>query len=219
MDDQFNTFAGWTLFAGIVALGGTIASGMYFAHHPVEKGGYEVADATPGEGGGAAAKPTDFSAGDPAKGEALFSKCVSCHSINAGGPNAIGPNIHGVMGKPLGKVAGFAYSPALLEKGGTWDWAAMDAWLANPKRYIPGTKMSFAGLSNPEDRANIIRYINDQGSNLPVPPPPAADAAAASADVGNTAAAALSGSENASAAAPGEPPSGNVTAPPNAPAK
>ncbi len=182
MNDQFNTIAGWALFAGVIALGGTIVSGEYFRHHEVEKGGYEVADASPEGGGATAAKPTDFSAGDPAKGAEVFAKCKSCHTIEAGGANGIGPNLHATMGKPLGHVAGFAYSPALKEKGGSWGWAEMDAWLASPKKYIAGTKMSFAGLSNPVDRANVIRYLNDQGSNLPVPPPPAAEAPAATAD-------------------------------------
>jgi cytochrome c len=180
MGDNFNTFAGWALFAGIIALGGTILSGEYFHHEEVEKGGYEIADASPSEGG-AAAKPTDFSAGDPAKGAETFKKCVSCHTITPGGANGIGPNLHAVMGKKMGGTAGFAYSADLTAKGGNWDWAAMDAWLASPKKYIGGTKMSFAGLSKPEDRANVIRYINDQGSNLPVPAAPAAEAPAAEA--------------------------------------
>lgn len=191
MDDRFNTAAGWTLFAGIIALGTTILTGEHYHHEKVEKGGYEVADAAPeGGAGGAAAKPTDFSTGDPAKGAEIFKKCTSCHTINSGGANGIGPNLFGVMGKKHGHLPGFAYSPGMLAKPGVWDWAAMDEWLKAPKKYVEGTKMSFAGLSNPEDRASVIRYINDQGSNLPVPPPPAADAAAAPAEAGKEAAAA-----------------------------
>ena len=90
------------------------------------------------------------------------------------------------MGQKHGHIAGFAYSADLLAKPGVWDWANMDAWLSAPKKYAAGTKMSFAGLANPEDRADLIRYINEQGSNLPVPPPPAEEAAAApAADVAN----------------------------------
>lgn len=181
MDDRFNTAAGWALFAGIVALGGTILSGEYFKHEHVEKGGFEVADAAPegGAGGGDAAKPVDFSAGDPVKGAEIFKKCTSCHTIASGAANGIGPNLYGVMGKKHGHVAGFGYSSGMMAMPGVWDWAAMDAWLKSPKKYVEGTKMSFAGLSNAEDRASLIRYINDQGSNLPVPPPPAVDVAAA----------------------------------------
>ncbi len=179
MDDRFNTAAGWVLFGGIVALGGTILSGEYFKHEEFEKGGYQVADATPegGAGGGEVAKPVDFSAGDPAKGAEIFKKCTSCHTIASGGANGIGPNLYGVMGKKHGHIAGFGYSAGMLAMPGVWDWDAMDAWLKSPKKYLTGTKMSFAGLSNPEDRASLIRYLNDQGSNLPVPPPPAADVA------------------------------------------
>lgn len=203
MDDQTNTIAGWTLFALIVALGGGILAGKYYHHDEVTKGGWEVADAEPGAGeGAAAAKPTNFAAGDAAKGATIYAKCQSCHTITPGGANGIGPNLHGVMGQKLGHIAGFAYSDALLAKGGVWDWQAMDAWLANPKKYVSGTKMSFAGLSKPEDRADVIRYINEQGSNLPVPPPPAETGAApaeaaAAADAANAAAPA-----DANAAAP-----------------
>ncbi len=182
MSDTTNTIAGWTLFAGIIALGSTILVGEYFHDEVPEKGGFAVADAAPAEGGGGgaeAAVPTNFAAGDPAKGAETFKKCASCHSINAGGANGIGPNLHGVMGKKHGSVAGFAYSANLLSKTETWGFANMDAWLKNPKKYVEGTKMSFAGLSKPEDRANVIVYLNSQGSNLPVPAAPVADAAAA----------------------------------------
>lgn len=179
MNDSFNTAAGWALFAGIIALGSTIVTGEYFKAHHVEKGGYHVEDATGGDET-AVAKPTDFSAGDPAKGAELFKgKCTSCHTITPGGANGIGPNLHGVMGKKHAHIAGFAYSSNLVAKPGSWDWVAMDEWLKSPKRYVEGTKMNFAGLSSPEDRASLIRYINEQGSNLAVPPPPAAEAAAA----------------------------------------
>jgi cytochrome c len=183
MGDNFNTTAGWVLFAGIVALGSTLLTGEYFKHHHVEKGGFEVADAEPGAGSGGAeaAKPTNFAAGDPAKGEALFTKCASCHTITAGGANGIGPNLFGVMGKKHAHMAGFAYSPGMVAKPGVWDFAAMDEWLKSPKKYVEGTKMSFAGLSKPEDRADIIAYVNAQGSNLPVPAAPAADAPVADA--------------------------------------
>lgn len=183
MSDTTNTFFGWTLFAGIVALGSMIATGGYFKSEAPEKGGYEVADAAPAEGGGgAAAKPTNFAAGDPAKGAETFKKCASCHTITSGGANGIGPNLYGVMGKKHGQVAGFAYSAGLLGKPGNWDFEGMDAWLKSPKKYVEGTKMSFAGLSKPEDRADVIAYLNAQGSNLPVPAAPAEGAPAAAAE-------------------------------------
>jgi cytochrome c len=181
MDDRNNTIMGWVLGAGIVALGlGSLTSHLWKGHAP-EKAGYEVAG---GEGGGgaAAAGPsieTLLQTADPAKGEEVFKKCAACHTINSGGANGIGPNLFGVMGDHIGQGrGGFAFSDALKSVGGGWTWQQMDAWLTSPRRFANGTKMSFAGLSNPEDRANLMAYLNSQGSNVPLPPPPAADAAA-----------------------------------------
>lgn len=180
MDDRFNTFAGWVLGAGIVALGASIASGMYFKAHAPEKPGFEVADADPAAGGAAGAAQVDIATllptADAAKGAEVFKKCAACHTINQGGANGIGPNLWGALGKPHGHVAGFAYSDALKGVAGNWDFAGMDAWLASPRKYAPGTKMTFAGLSKPEDRANLIVYMNEQGSNLPLPAAAAAPA-------------------------------------------
>ena len=184
MDDRSNTIAGWVLAGGIVALGLSIVSGMYFHGEAPEKEGFAVAAEAGGEAGGAAAVPiaTLLATADVAKGEAVFKKCAACHTIAQGGPNGIGPNLWAAMGKPHGHVAGFSYSDALKSVPGNWDFEGMDKWLANPKKYAPGTKMTFAGLGNPEERANLIAYLNAQGSNLPLPPPPAADAAAPAAD-------------------------------------
>ena len=180
MDDRNNTIAGWVLGGGIAALGLSIASGMYF--HPelpeVGKQGYAIEGVESGEAGGAAVVPiaTLLATADIAKGEAIFKKCVACHTIAAGGANGIGPNLNGVLGKPLASHAGFAYSDALKSKGGNWTFEAMSEWLANPKKYAPGNKMTFAGLGNPEERAAVMLYINSQGSNLPLPAAPAAPA-------------------------------------------
>jgi cytochrome c len=176
MDDRSNTIAGWILGGGIVALGLTIASGMYFAGHEPEKQGFVIEGVESSEGGAAvAAVPiaTLLATADAAKGEAIFKKCVACHNIAAGGAN-----VHGVLGKPLAAHAGFSYSDALKTKGGNWTFEAMNEWLANPKKYAPGNKMTFAGLGDPEERAAVLLYINSQGSNLPLPAAPAADAAA-----------------------------------------
>ena len=180
--DNTNTIAGWALFAGIIALGGAVLTGEMFRHGEV-KGGYEVADAAPAAGGGAGVvEVTNFALGDVAKGAEVFKKCASCHNVTPGGANGIGPALHGVMGQKHGHSAGFAYSEGLLAKPGNWDFASMDAWLAAPKKYVAGTKMSFAGLSKASDRADVIVYLNAQGSNLPIPAAPAADAAAPAAE-------------------------------------
>jgi len=151
---------------------------MLNASHNPEKPGFPIEDADAGAGGGESAVPLAnlLAAADPAKGEAVFAKCAACHTINAGGANGIGPNLYGALGKAHGHVPGFAYSDALKSVPGNWDFEGMDAWLTSPRKYAPGTKMSFAGLSNPEDRANLIVYMNAQGSNLPLPAPEAAPA-------------------------------------------
>lgn len=183
MDNRNNTIAGWVLFACICALGLSIGSGMLFASHNPEKPGFPIEDAGGGEGGGKPAIPLPnlLAAADVAKGEAVFAKCAACHTINSGGANGIGPNLYGTLGEAIGQgKAGFAFSDALKAVGGNWDFDKMDHWLTSPRKFVAGTKMSFAGLSSAEDRANLIVYLNAQGSNLPLPAAeaaPAADAA------------------------------------------
>ena len=183
MADNSNTIAGWVLAAGIVALGSSIVFGkMFHSAVPGEgKQGYAIQGVESGEAGAVAAVPlaTLLASADIAKGEATFAKCKGCHSIEAGGANGIGPNLNAVLGKKHGHIAGFAYSEALLKAPGMWDWENMNKWLTSPKKYAAGTKMSFAGLGNPEERASLLLYLNSQGSNLPLPPPPAAGAAPA----------------------------------------
>ena len=185
MDDRFNTIAGWTLFAGVVAMGTAYISQKIYhgdeAEMP-EKPGFFVEGAEGGEGGSemSVAEALNLEGVSASAGEALFSKCSACHSIAQGGPNGIGPNLWGIMGQPIGQhVAGFAYSSALAGKGGVWDWENMNAWLKSPRAFANGTKMSFAGLSSIEDRASISLYLNSMGSSLAVPEfvPEADDAA------------------------------------------
>ncbi len=189
MDDRSNTIAGWVLAGGIAALGFTIVSGMYFHGEAPEKPGYAIQGVESGDAGAAAAVPiaTLLATADVAKGEAIFKKCVACHTIAAGGADGIGPNLHGVVGRALASGA-HAYSEALKGKGGNWTFEALNEWLSNPKKYVPGNKMTFAGLGNPEERAAVILYLNSQGSNLPLPAAPAA-AAEGAAPVADTAAA------------------------------
>jgi len=189
MDDRSNTIAMMVLAAGIVALGGSIVTAEIFHAERPEKMGYVVegVEAEAGEGGEAAApaQPIEFylASADPAKGEQVFKKCAACHNADKGGANALGPNLWGAMGKPHGHVPGFAYSDALKSVPGTWDWKSMNEWLTSPKKYAPGTKMTFAGLSKPEDRANLIAFLNAHSdAPLPLPAAPATAAAPAAAD-------------------------------------
>jgi cytochrome c len=167
--------------------------------------GYVVEGVEAEAGGEAAAVEVPIASllptADPAKGAEVFKKCASCHTVDQGGANGIGPNLYGTVGEEIGKgKAGYAFSEALSGKGGKWDFAALNAWLTSPKAYAPGTKMSFAGLSKPEDRANVIVYLNTLGSNLPLPAAPAAGAAPEAAAAGNAAASDAAAPANASAA-------------------
>ena len=184
MNDRHNTIAGWVLFAGIVALGSSIVSSEVFNTHRPETMGYPIEGVVQEGEGAEAAKPIEFylASADPAKGEQVFKKCTACHNADKGGANALGPNLWGVLGEPVGKGHGFAFSEALAGKGGAWDWNSLSEWLSNPKKFAPGTKMTFAGLGNPEDRANVIAFLNAH-SDAPKPLPAApAEATAAAGD-------------------------------------
>lgn len=172
MNDIRNTIAGWVLFGAMMALGLSILSGKYFhADRPEapEVAGYAI------KGAEKVAEKKEESIGvmmasaEATAGEKVFQKCTACHSIEKDGANGVGPNLYGILGKPHAAVAGFSYSGALSSISENWGFENMDAWLKSPKRYADGTKMSFAGLSKVEDRANIILYLNQQSDNpLPV---------------------------------------------------
>jgi len=198
MDDRFNTIAGWALFGGIVALGLSSLSGHYFLadkHERPETMGYAIEGVEAEGGAGAAAvEPiaNRLAKADAAKGEAIFAKCKACHTIDQGAANGIGPNLWATVGEGIAQgKAGFAFSDVLKAKGGKWDFASLDTWLTNPKAFADGTKMSFAGLSNPMDRADVILYLNSKGSNLPLPAPEAVPAAGVAPAAGAAAAVAV----------------------------
>lgn len=217
MDNRTNTIAGWVLGAAIVALGAGIVSGEYFRAERPEKMGYPIEGVVEegGEGGAAAEVPIEtlLAKADPAAGEKVFAKCAACHTATKGGANGIGPNLYGVVGEAIGQGAGgFAFSDALKSKGGTWNFDLLSQWLTSPRKFAEGTKMTFAGLSKGEDRANVIAYLNSQ-SDHPQPLPTAA-AAPAAAPAADAKAAAATG-EAANAAAP----AANAAAPAPAAAK
>jgi cytochrome c len=207
MNDRNNTIAGWVLGAGIVALGAGIVAGEYFKGERPEKMGYPIAGVEEsGAGGGAAAEvpiAQRLASADPANGEKVFQKCAACHTVNKGGANGVGPNLWGVVGEGIGQGAGgFPFSDALKSKGGAWDFDSLDKWLTSPRKFADGTKMTFAGLSNGKDRADVIAYLNQQ-SDAPKPLPKA-DAVAGDAPGGPAAKSADTGAQGA-APAPGAP--------------
>ncbi len=120
------------------------------------------------DGGGIAAL---LASADPAKGEKLAKRCAACHSFDNGGANKVGPNLWDIVGDHQGQGRnGYAFSSALSGLGGSWDYAALDAWLTSPKDYAPGNKMTFAGLKKPEDRADLIAWLRTL-SDAPKPLP------------------------------------------------
>jgi len=104
---------------------------------------------------------------DPQKGATVFKKCRACHTVEDGGPHRIGPNLWGVIGRPVASANGYTrYSQSLKDFGGNWELERLDAYLENPKAVVPRGTMAFAGLSKPEDRADLIAYLN---ANSPEP--------------------------------------------------
>ena len=190
MDDRFNTIAGWVLFAGIVALGSSIVAGELLHSERPKTMGYPIAGVEQeGEGGAAAEQPIEFylAKADPAKGQQIFNKCMACHNADKGGANQMGPNLWGVLGEPIGQGKGFAFSDALSKKGGSWNWDSLSQWLTSPKAFAPGTKMTFAGLSNPQDRADVEAFLNSHSDSPQALPkaPAAANGATGTQAAGN----------------------------------
>ena len=102
---------------------------------------------------------------DFARGEKIFKKCSSCHNINQGEGAKVGPNLYGVVGRKKGSTTDFAYSESLIAKGGAWSKDEINQFITKPKNYIAGTKMAFAGLKKPQDRADVILYLEKKSNN------------------------------------------------------
>lgn len=108
--------------------------------------------------------PAPYNAGDLANGEAKFAVCKSCHTLNAGGPDLTGPNLHAVFGRKVASKPGYNFSDALKSQSFTWDAALLDQWLADPKAMAPKNKMTFVGLKDPKDRIDVIAYLKAETS-------------------------------------------------------
>lgn len=142
----------------------------------IEKASVPVAVAA--GGGPAADTPVDLgtllASADPERGRRAAQSCMACHDMSPNGPNRIGPNLWGMVGRPVARSAGFAYSPALSAMGGQWTYQELDDFLAAPSRAVPGTKMAFGGIRNPRERAHLIAFLATIGASKPPFPPPEA---------------------------------------------
>lgn len=174
---EFNKLSGAVLLGGLIAMmSGFIADVLVEPEH-LEQNAYvvdtsAVTAAAPAEEGPAEPEPIAplLAAADPAAGERASRACASCHSFEKGGANKVGPNLWGVVGGPHGHMEGFAYSSAIKDMPGNWDYEALNHFLLNPKAYAPGTKMNFAGIKKAEDRANLIAWLRTQADE-PAPLP------------------------------------------------
>lgn len=102
---------------------------------------------------------TAADAGDAASGKTVFSRCAICHTVQKGGANGLGPNLFGVVGRKAASLSSFAYSAALKKSGITWTPNKLKNWVTSPARMVPGTKMAFAGISNPKQADDVVAYL------------------------------------------------------------
>ena len=178
---EFNKFAAGVLIAGLVAMGASRIADILVSPAPLEKNAYGVDTSTIATVGSSATAPSGpalepvlalLAGADVAKGQKVFKKCAACHSANKGGANKVGPNLFGVVNTKMGAKDGFSYSSALTDMGGAWDYVSLNGFLAKPKAFMPGTKMSFAGIKKVGDRAAVIAYLRslaDAPASLPTP--------------------------------------------------
>ena len=175
---EINKIVAAVLLVALLVIGiGKLSNVIFYVEKP-EKPGYavEVQQASTSTTATATVedKKVDIAAlmalGDVNAGEKIFKKCAACHSINQGGANKIGPALYNVVGRKIGGVSDYKYSKAFVEYGKEWNFEELNGFLIKPSKWIKGTKMAYAGLRKEEDRASIIKYLN-QNSDSPLPLP------------------------------------------------
>ncbi|MEP9367858.1 cytochrome c family protein [Xanthobacter sp. VNH20] len=185
---ELNKIAGALLGTLTLTIGLGIVSEILFAPEAPAKPGYEIAvPEGPAGGNVAEAKPAEvpieqlFATASIEKGANVAKRCASCHNFQEGAGAKVGPDLYGVVDRKKASVPGFAYSAAMQAKGGDWTPQDLNAFLTNPKGFVPGTAMAFAGIPKESERADLIAYLNSL-AHSPKPLPTASAAPAAPAD-------------------------------------
>lgn len=219
-DLKWNKIMGACLGTAFAILVVQQVSGFVYQTKQPEKMGYFV-DA-PDEAAAGPAEvvlPIDWGTvlptADLAAGEAAFARCQACHTVNSGGADGIGPNLFGVVGGPAMHRAGFAYSDAMAKhkaEAPNWSYDELDHFINAPGRYVPGTKMSFAGIRDEKTRINLIAWLRSQGSGgYAIPAPDPARQPGAAAPAAGEAPAAEGAAATEAGAAPAEAPADAAT--------
>jgi len=176
---ELNKIMGAVLATCILVLVSSFAAQAVFTPKMPEKPGFEIAVKEDTKGGPAApAAPSEpieklLQTASVEKGTAAAKKCAACHTFEKGGPNRVGPNLYNVINEKKGEGRGFNFSAAMKAKGGTWTYDDLNKFLLNPKGFVPGTAMSFAGISKDSERADVIAFLRTLSEN-PAPLPTAA---------------------------------------------
>jgi cytochrome c len=174
--DNVNKILMAVLSTCLALLSLNIAAGAIFSPAKPAKPGYDIAVQEKADehkaGPAEAPQPIEvrLANSSPERGQSAAKVCLACHSFDKGGPNKVGPNLWDVVGRKRASEAGFNYSAAMKAKGGEWSFEELDKFLANPKGYIPGTAMGFAGLPRDTQRADVINYLHtlaDKPVDLP----------------------------------------------------
>ncbi|MGW9820370.1 cytochrome c [Methylorubrum extorquens] len=186
---ELNKVAGAVLGALLFAVGSGFVAELIYHPKPAGSAGYPLPEPEPKSGGAAAEAPkaepiaVRLASADAEKGKGGTKACQACHSFEKGGPNKVGPDLWEIVEREKAHAAGFDYSAALKEKGGTWTYEDLDHFLESPKGYVKGTKMAFAGIGSPTDRANVIAYLRTLADSPK--PLPAAEKKAETAPAGD----------------------------------